>query len=341
MSASYVDLYVIGVQKGATSELCMRLGKLQVPRAGMEKEWHFFERLVEKGQEKDDMEALHQPYMNPNLTALRLRHYKRGFPNADISKPLPLVDSSPTEQRTVVYDATVEYMLSDRAAFLAHALTPHAKIIMTLREPVDRALSQYNMMTRIYNSVRREQGKPDEVATPERFHEIAVKEIAKLETCGYDSKTGLLDRSTSALLKCMHEEARKESFKFDTLLYVTRGLYYIHIKTWREYFPDHRMHFISFGEIAEGRGDIMKDVSDFLCIRHFPQQLLDDIKAKGSSVSFGRQAAERGLSKMGFESYEGKDKYLVDVLPRTRVLLDDFYRPASERLAAMLGKTMF
>lgn len=341
MSSSYLDVYVIGVQKGATSELCMRLGNLHVNHPEMIKEWHFFERLYEPG-ESEYPTTLHMPYTPAGLNKLRLKHYLAGFPKragevTDAS--IPLVDNSPRADRKVVYDSTVEYMLSDRAAFLAHALTPHAKVILTMRDPMLRALSQYNMMIRIFNMARREKGKEEIQASPQRFDEIVRREIGMLQNCGYNKEKATLDRPTSQLLKCMYASIEKHSF--DDLLYVTRGLYHLHVATWRNYFPDHRMFFIAFDDIAEGKPEVMRDLSEFLCMREFPQELLDKYKAKGSKLSFGQQAAEKGLSKMGFESYAGKDKYMLDVLPQTKQLLDQFYGPANRRLFRLMGREMW
>lgn len=335
MASSYIDFYMIGAQKSATSELCMRLGHLKVWRKGMEKEWHFFEKLEEPGMKFRT--ALHMPYTPAELQNLRSEHYKSGFPGSENGE-VPVIDDANVNNRSVVYDATVEYMLSDRVAFLAHALTPHAKIVMTIREPLDRALSQYNMMTRLYNTARREKGESDVAASARQFHEIIVREISKLKTCGYDAETGNVDRATSELLKCMYADGK---FDFEDLLYVTRGLYHMHILAWRNYFPDHRMMFISFADIASGERKTMNEFTDFLCVRRFGEDLLERYKERGSSVSFGRQAAEKGLNRMGFESYEGKDKYLVEVLPETRAVVDEFYKGANRRLEALLGRKMF
>ena len=337
---SYLDSYIIGVQKGATSEICMRLGKLGVmsPRADV-KEWHFFEELPDVGDVQRKTH-LHLPYKNADLNTLRVQHYLTGFPSdKDInSDTIPLVDDSPIENRTIVHDATVEYMLSDRAAFLAHLITPHAKVIMTMRDPLERALSQYNMMIRLYNKAFRDRGEKEIPATAEQFHAITKKEIGRITSCGYNARTTELDRSTSAMLNCVYDGKRP---KFDDLLYVTRGLYHIHINTWRNYFPDHRMQFVSFSDISKGKRQVMNDLSDFLCVRRFPEEILREYENKGSDRSFGQQAADQGLSKMGFESYAGKDRYLTNVLPETKTMFEEFFGPANKKLEAMMGRKMF
>ena len=341
ISRSYLDAYIIGVQKGATSELSMRLGKLGVLPKDRRciKEWSFFEKLPEVGG-NPKRTHLHESYTGDNLSDLRLRHYKTGFPEElnVTENTLPLVDDSEIESRTLVRDATVEYMLSDRVAFLAHLLTPHAKVILTMRNPLDRALSQYNMMIRIYNKAYRGSGKDEIVANAEQFHAISKSEMERLESCGYDSSNAELQGSTSELLKCLMDN---ELTNFSNLLYVTRGIYHIHIDTWRNYFPDHRMHYISFSDISKGNRQVMNDLSDFLCVRSFPEDLLKNWEEKGSDESFGQRAAKQGLTKLGFDSYEGKNKYLSEVLPKTVRMYEEFFETPNKKLEAMLGREMF
>ncbi|CDF39397.1 Carbohydrate sulfotransferase [Chondrus crispus] len=337
---AYLDAYIIGVQKGATSELAMRLSHLSVLPRDMAKEWHYLERLLDPAHTPYPT-ALHMPYTGPDLGALRLAHYLSGFPGRNASvraeEAIPLVDGAAAHNRTLVYDGTVEYMLSARVAFLAHALTPHAKVVLTVREPLRRARSQYNMMTRVFNAGRRRQGLAAVAATPERFHEILRKEMGRLGECGYDAETARLDRSTTDMLRCM----MPEKHSFDDLLYVTRGLYHVHIETWRRHFPDHRMHFVSFDDVAMGRGEALQGLARFLCIREWDERLLKMYRDKGGSKSYGERAAEQGLDKLGFETYSGADRYMLEVLPQTREMVDRFYAAANVKLELMLGRKMW
>jgi hypothetical protein len=50
---------------------------------------------------------------------------------------------------TAIGEASTSYLYSTSAARNIHAAVPHARIIMILRNPVDRAISQYHMESRI------------------------------------------------------------------------------------------------------------------------------------------------------------------------------------------------
>lgn len=342
ITRSYLDFFLIGVQKGATTELGIRLNDLGVVDKQMIKEWHFFQNLREPTWPYYPT-ALHMPYTPSNLQDLRRRHYLSGFPhltpNITADAHVPLVDPSPRAHRALTYDATVEYMLSDRIAFLAHALTPHAKVVLSMRSPVDRALSEYNMLIRITNANSRKHGRPEREATPDEFDRFVRKEMRDLVRCGYHQPTGDLNITTSALLDCMYPA--KYSY-MENKLYVTRGLYHIHVQTWLRFFPMHRMQFISFSDVANGTEKTMQDLAKFLCVRPFPPALLQKYKSKASNMSYGVQAMTQGTENgKGCAYYGGKDNYLVNIFASTRKVMEDFFAPANQRLFTLMGRQMF
>ena len=108
-----------------------------------------------------------------------------------------------------------------------------------------------------------------------------------------------------------------------------------------KYYPSNRMMFVPFDDISSGKSETMQDVAKFLCVKPYTEEQLERYRAKGSTMSFGQQAAAQGLDKMGFETYAGNDKYLVEILPSTRKFLEEFYAPANAKLFAMLGRELW
>lgn len=335
-SGSYIDAYVVGSQKGATSQLSKHLFMLGVRHHDMVKEWHFFNTLDEHGDLVEGR-TVARPLPPLNFSRLRYMHYKAGFPDSKVTPDtLPLVQDELQDKRLITLDMTVEYLHSDRTAFLIHALTPHAKIIITIRDPCERALSQYNMNMRNGNKKRRSQGLKDAPATAEEFDNKVRAEMEKLAQCGYNVEDGTIDRKTSELVACLFHNSNREHF--DDALYVMRGLYHIHIQTWRDHFPAHRIQVVSFQDVSLGRRQTYNDLTEFLCVRHYPDDLLSKFESEGSTKSFGQQAAEKGLEKAGFDTYTGNDRYLASMLPSTRYALEKFYSSANKRLIELLGE---
>lgn len=339
-TGAYVDAYVIGSQKGATSQLSKHLHLLGVRRPDMRKEWHFFNTLNSEGRYVKSR-TIGQPLPSPlNLTQLRTDHFLSGFPSLKPTTELgryPKIDSSAKLNRSLVIDMTVEYLHSERSAFLAHALTPHSKIIVTIRDPLARALSQYNMVVRNGNAKRRAANEETIPATAESFDTKVRAEVQRLKECGYDSATGIYKHglATASLAQCMLSSPDK---KFDDMLYVTRGLYHLHIAAWLNHFPAHHTLIMSFKDIAGGSRFAYEQLTQFLCIRDFPETLLRKFEAEGSELSFGQQAAKEGLKKAGFDTYEGNDRYLPEMKESTRSFLTAFYSAADEKLKLLVGQ---
>lgn len=268
------------------------------------------------------------------LAELRMRHYHSGFFEAPRNESIPVVSNAPRDTRKVVIDGTVEYMHNSCAAFFASAATPHARVVMTLRDPIDRALSQYNMLVRIANAAALQKGDPTSKASPHRFHDIAMAEMAALTTCGYDVAAASYAGSTCGLMRCVERHVDAPRF------YVLRGLYPLHIRAWRGYFPDRHIMYISFREMAQGRAYVFNDLCKFLCVRAFDRGALEMFRREGGEKSYGQRSVYEDVSE-GFDSYEGDNVYLGSVLPKTRRALERFFAPAMKQTAEMLGKDPF
>lgn len=333
---AYLDAYVVGSQKAGTTQLTHMLERLKVRRSNMIKEWHFYNHLTADGVikfgrfETDPLPSLR------NLTHLRVMHYRLGFPSLDVTA-LPRLDTGPIDQRTIVLDSTVEYLHMERAALLASMLTSHARIIIMIRDPPSRALSQYNMYTRDGNKKLRAQGLPDQLSLPDFFDQKVRDEIQVLRECGYDDKTATLQGNTTQLIRCM----RKRRPRIDDVMYVMRGLYFLHIEQWRKHFADSQLLFVPFSDIVRGYASTYQRIARFLCVRPFTDELMASVDTGGSDLSYGQQAARDGLLENGADTYRGNDRYLSNMWPSTRVLLDDFYASANEKLEGMLGRPMY
>lgn len=333
---AYLDAYVVGSQKAGTTQLSQMLEQLGVRRKGMIKEWHFYNHLTAEGTVHFGRYEF-EPFPSlANLTHLRLKHYQLGFPTMN-ETDLPSIDQSSLQERTAVIDSTVEYFHMERAAALSSLLTPHVRIVIMIRDPPARALSQYNMLVRIRNNRLRDEGVPDRPSSASEFDAKVRDEIRVLRDCGYDCTTATLTGNTTDLIHCM----RKHRPRIDDVMYVLRGLYFLHIPPWREHFPDHRLLFVPFSDITRGYEHAYQRIARFLCVKPFTPVLIHSVESVGSDLSFGQRAVRDSLQKLGSDSYIGNDRYLPGMWPSTRKLLDDFYAPANKRLTEMLGRPMY
>lgn len=97
-----------------------------------------------------------------------------------------------------------------------------------------------------------------------------------------------------------------------------------------------------FNDISQGDATVMQNLTQFLCVRPYKEVTLKKYEDKASNISYGVQAAKMKVEKWhGFDSYEGNNKYLSDMLPSTRRALEEFYEPANRRLEQMMGTKLF
>lgn len=130
------DFVVIGAQKGGTSFFYSLLRKHPLVRPAATKELQFFDRHFVKGVD----------------------WYRRCFPESE------RVDG----QRTVAGESTPSYLFSPQAAGRMAGVVPDAKLVALLRNPVDRAYSQYQMQVRRGTEARSfEEATEEEMASAE------------------------------------------------------------------------------------------------------------------------------------------------------------------------------
>ena len=69
--------------------------------------------------------------------------------------------------------------------------------------------------------------------------------------------------------------------------------------------------------------------------------MLKEYERNGRNESFGVEAAKTGVKKAGFDKYGGNDRYMSEMNPQTRQMLDEFYAGGRRRLVHMMGRHMY
>ncbi len=339
-SHSYVDAFMIGAQKSASTQFFKVLYDAQILRQGYKKEWHFLSNFGPDGELYPVHTTHHEDLPTiKDMEALRKQHHNTSIYDIEsaFGQTPPVIDSRAQEKRQILMDMSMNSILSDRSAYLARALQPHSKIVISIRDPVERALSEYNMMKRQANE-RAKPGQNLDSANAEEFDTLVRKQAKMLESCGFDPDTGVSQSTTSKLIACMTEQSDKNSV--DDMLYVVRGLYAIQINQWRDYFPDHRIMILNFPDIISFDPAIYRKISDFLCVGQVPNQHLDKYNSTESKKSLGMQSSENGAEQLDIYNFSGKNRYLSKIWPSTEKFLRKFYRTSDEALAEMLGKSL-
>ncbi len=199
------DFIIIGAQKGGTSSLFSYLS--QHPQLSLPdiKEIHFFDN-----------------------------HYKEGINWYRSHFPLKLINYNKKTGEASPY-----YLFHPHIAQRVYSHCPKAKLIVIIRNPVDRAYSHYMMQNR---------RKFDPLPT---FEEAIAAEHKRLS------------EETKKLLN----DPYYNSINHQRLSYLSRGMYYTQLTRWLKYFPLNQFLFIKSEDFFNDPFKELLRVYEFLGIR--------------------------------------------------------------------------
>jgi hypothetical protein len=203
------DFLIIGTAKGGTSSLYFHLNKHPCVAAPFRKEIYFFDRTYRRGV------AWYRSFF-PTL----LRKY---LTTRRLGNPLVTGESTPC------------YMFHPHVPRRVFETIPNVKLIVLLRNPIDRAYSYYNQQLR----------RGTEQLS---FEEAIDREEERLQ--------GELDR--------MLADESYFSFKRQNFSYLTRGLYADQLSRWLSYFPRQQLLILNSEELFSNPAQQVQQVLAFL-----------------------------------------------------------------------------
>lgn len=194
------DFVVIGAQKAGTTSLFSYLCEHPLVRPGLAKEVHFFDNNFARG---------------PGW-------YRAHFPQA------------PRQDRRIG-EATPYYMFHPLAPARMAATIPDAKLIVVLRNPVDRAYSHYH-------------------------HEVR----GGTETHSFEEALTLEAQRLDGEAERMREDPNFHSAAHQQYSYVSRGIYVDQLRTWHELFPKEQVLVLGAERLFKEPSRVICRVFEFL-----------------------------------------------------------------------------
>lgn len=182
------DFYVLGCMKCGTTSLHDYICQHPEVLAASKKEIHFYNI-------DHDMGAL---------------HYRSHFPELSELRP-----NEKNNVRRITGESTPDYLWFPRAAKWCHELTPNAKFLVIMRNPVDRAFSHYKQGIRF------------------GFEKLSFEDAIAMEK----------DRLAGEHEKIMGK-ANYYSYRHQMYSYLGRGEYVLQIEEWLKYFDKSRFLFL-------------------------------------------------------------------------------------------------
>jgi hypothetical protein len=247
------DFVVIGAMRCGTTRFYTILTKHPHVQRAASKELHYFDRLerFEQG----------------------IEWYRRCFP------PPEQKDG----QRTITGEATPMYLFDPLVPERMAQTVPQTRLIVLLRNPVDRAYSQYHKWVR-------DSGRE----TPS-FKESVVEELAWLN----EGKNGL-----SAQERC--SEIRRGS-RWNQL---ARGIYVDQLVRWRQFFDEEQMLVLKSEDFFKHTADILKQVQMFLGLPY------KEIKLPPRQTTYEYEPMDPDLRQRLEVFFEPHNRRLYDYLGR-------------------------
>jgi hypothetical protein len=264
------DFLIIGAKKAGTTFLYHLLTRHPLVQAAAAKELHFFDRFFKEGTE----------------------WYKR-------SLPAPRWKDG---RKTITGEAS-PYMAQRLAPERVAQVVPQARLIALLRNPVERAYSDYQQVV----SKGRE---------PRSFE----------EAIGLGGRTGARKAHLPLGKEGEISEGEGHAGGLDQGSgYLSRGIYVEQLKRWSGFFPREQMLVLKSEEFFENPNQTLKTVFDFLGLPEWePQEASEEPRERRN-----RDRPRRNKRNPG-EYEEGMD-------PSTRRRLEEYFEPHNKRLYEFLG----
>jgi hypothetical protein len=205
---------------------------------------------------------------------------------------------------TITGEASPNYMIHPLAPRRIRQVLPDVKLIALLRNPVERAYSQYQHNLR-------DKSEPlsfEEAlkAEPERL--AGLKERLLADDCadGYNSLKGV---APGGQLEATPTHG--DFLRYCKGSYHLRGVYVDLLKMWTDVFPKQQLLVLEFERLCKEPADVFRETQEFLGLPPWEPE------SYGKSNYFGRYA---------------------DLKPETRSELEAYFAPHNERLYEFLGR---
>jgi len=203
------DFLIIGAQRCGTTSLYYYLMEHPQIVPGTAKELHFFDERYAKG----------------------MRWYRAQFPTT-VQK---YYAEHIRKRDFITGEATPAYLLHPYAAERISKVLPDVKLIVLLRNPVDRAYSQHWLMTRVNGETL-------------SFEEALEREQA------------VINSEREKILA----DGNRSSQTFRSFSYLTRGMYVDQLQNWMNYYPKERFLILKSEDMYKNPTDAIKQTLEFL-----------------------------------------------------------------------------
>ncbi|MEO5571584.1 MAG: sulfotransferase domain-containing protein [Bacteroidia bacterium] len=264
---------IIGAQKSGTSSLHYYLSAHPVLVKGSLKEIHFFNKDIN---------------YNKGISWYE-NHFKH-----------------PLKAKKLFYEATPNYLYSKPAAQRIHSYNPDIKLIVVLRNPVDRAYSAWNM----YHNFFLNKSIPDILSkslpgdSSYLLHKYLFedrKDFPSFEEC----------------VSHELEHMKSNAFFGEEPSFVRKGIYCTQLTEYLKYFSKDQLLVFGFRELVDSKLEMLHAIEKFLGVSHYDfskaQKVIEKIVVKKQGVRYAEKI-DASVNLMLTEYYSFWNQKLFELL---------------------------
>ena len=234
------DIIIFGVSRSGTTSLYQYLSQHPNIEPSVVKEPRFFDMYFDRG----------------------INWYRMNFP----SKWQKFTFTNFKHKKFITGEASGAYLQNPHAPKRIHNLNPDMKLILLLRNPVDRAFSHY---------IRKMKNGSEKLS----FEEVIEKEQTRI--AGEQEK--------------MEKDEKYYSAIYHSLAYITTGLYAVRLKRWLKYFSMKQILVLENGEFLRDPEKVYNQAIEFLSLPKWNLQSYKKFSKQKLSIDMNPQTREKLL----------------------------------------------
>ena len=210
----------------------------------------------------------------------------------------------------ITCDSTSSYFVHPLIPARVHKLLPSAKLIVVLRNPVERAYSEFHYTVTLGSELT------------ENFEDVIKSELKRIEIG--NKKPELKIENTN--------------YKHFTFSHLRDGLYAQHLERWLKFFSKEQLLVLHTKDLYTNFDQTLSETFEFL---NLPKYQIEN-RIEKNKIDKIRPLA--GHEQNVYKNIDSKTRTLFNVQnypemkPETKKFLQDFFRPHNEKLFKMIGK---
>jgi transposase len=164
---------------------------------------------------------------------------------------------------------------------------PDVKVLFTLRNPVDRAVSHYKWM-----------------------HRVGLEVRDATEAFRYDAERVHLEKDQEYL----REFSNPLHFDFDHIhrSYLRRSYYHTQVERWLEHIPSSNIRVVQSERLFKNTGEVLKRISEFLGVEYIRKGDLSDASKNKSGDHVAVDNKDRAVAEQALSDVDNKLEEVID-----------------------------